>query len=124
MQPGFDACLKRRGLSLLMALVLGGCSHPAFREGLAAMSLGKKEEGINSLEKAVRDEPRNAEMKASLIRHRGETIDGYLAEAERQRAAGQPEAAALAYRQVLALDAGNARARQGMEQLVADRRNG
>ncbi|WP_428827799.1 secretin and TonB N-terminal domain-containing protein [Azonexus sp. IMCC34842] len=116
--------MKRRGLSLLMALVLGGCSHPAFREGLAAMSLGKKEEGINSLEKAVRDEPRNAEMKASLIRHRGETIDGYLAEAERQRAAGQPEAAGQAYRQVLALDAGNARARQGIEQLVADRRNG
>ncbi|WP_226473108.1 secretin and TonB N-terminal domain-containing protein [Dechloromonas denitrificans] len=111
-------------MSLLMALALGGCSHPAFREGLAAMSLGKKEEGINSLEKAVRDEPRNAEMKASLIRHRGETIDGYLAEAERQRAAGQPEAAGQAYRQVLALDAGNARARQGMEQLVADRRNG
>ena len=107
-----------------MALALGGCSHPAFREGLAALSLGKKEEGISALEKAVRDEPRNAEMKASLIRHRGETIDGYLADAERQRAAGQPEAAALAYRQVLALDAGNARARQGLEQLVADRRNG
>ncbi|WP_226419567.1 secretin and TonB N-terminal domain-containing protein [Dechloromonas denitrificans] len=116
--------MKRRGLFLLMALALGGCSHPAFREGLAALSLGKKEEGISSLEKAVRDEPRNAEMKASLIRHRGETIDGYLAEAERQRAAGQPEAAGQAYRQVLALDAGNARARQGMEQLVADRRNG
>jgi general secretion pathway protein D len=124
MQPGFDACLKQRGLFLLMALALGGCSHPAFRDGLAALSLGKKEEGISSLEKAVRDEPRNAEMKASLIRHKGETIDGYLAEAERQRAAGQPEAAGQAYRQALALDAGNARARQGIEQLVADRRNG
>ena len=107
-----------------MALVLGGCSHPAFRDGLAALSLGKKEEGISSLEKAVRDEPRNAEMKASLIRHKGETIDGYLAEAERQRAAGQPDAAGQAYRQALALEPGNARARQGIEQLAADRRNG
>ena len=123
MLPGFDACLKRRAFFVLLAIVLGGCSHPAFRDGLAAMSLGKKEEGIASLEKAVRDEPRNAEMKASLISHKNETIDTYLADAERQRAAEHLEAAELAFRRVLAIDGRNTRAAQGIEQLAVDRRN-
>jgi len=108
---------------MLMAIALGGCSHPAFRDGLEAMSLGKKEEGITSLEKAVRDEPRNAEMKAALVRHTGETINTYLAEAERLRAAGQPQAAESAYRQVQVIEPRNTRAAQGIEQLAVDRRN-
>ena len=87
------------------------------------ISLGKKEEGIASLEKAVKDEPRNPEMKASLIRNKGELINTYFAEAERQRAAGQTEAAEFSYRQVLASDPRNTRAMQGIEQLAVDRRN-
>ena len=123
MQPRFDACLKRRGFPLLMALVLAGCMNPIYRDGLEAMSLGKKEEGIATLQKAVREDPRNAEMKASLVRHKDQTIDSYLAEAERQRAAEQPEAADLAYRRVLAIDVRNSRAAQGIEQLAVDRQN-
>ncbi len=106
-----------------MVVLLSGCSHPAFRDGLEMISLGKKEEGIASLEKAVKDEPRNPEMKASLVRNKGELINTYLGNAERQRAAGQLEAAESSYRQVLASDARNSRAMQGIEQLAVDRRN-
>lgn len=106
-----------------MIVMLGGCSHPAYRDGLAFLSSGKKEEGIASLEKAASDRPRDAEIKAALIRNKGETIDLYLADAERQRAAGQPEATEAAYRRVLALDGRNSRAMQGLEQLAVDRRN-
>lgn len=106
-----------------MIATLGACSHPAYRDGLAFLSSGKKEEGIASLEKAASERPRDAEIKAALVRNKGETIDLYLADAERRRTAGQPEAAEVAYRRVLALDGRNSRAMQGLEQLAVDRRN-
>lgn len=106
-----------------MAALLGGCAHPAFLEGLDFMASGKKEEGVASLEKAARERPRDAEIKVSLIRHKGETVDSYLDEGDRQRAAGQPEAADTAFRRALAIDGRNTRALQGLEQLAADRRN-
>lgn len=87
------------------------------------MAAGKKEEGVASLEKAVRERPRDAEIKASLIRHKGETVDAYLDEADRQRGAGQFEAADAAFRRALAIDGRNTRALQGLEQVAADRRN-
>ena len=106
-----------------MAVVMGGCSHPAFRDGLDFMAAGKKEEGVASLQKAARDRPRDAEIKAAMVRHKGETVDTYLDEAQRQRLNGALEAAEAAYLRALAIDARNARALQGLEQLAADRRN-
>jgi general secretion pathway protein D len=123
MQIRLDDCLKQSRIFLLMAAVLGGCAHPAFLDGLDFMAAGKKEEGVASLEKAVRDRPRDAEIKASLIRHKGETIDTYLNEGDRQRAAGQVDAADAAYRRALAIDGRNSRALQGLEQLRVDRKN-
>ena len=123
MPLGFEACLKRCCTFLLMAMLLGGCAHPSYKEGLDALSAGKKEEGIAALEKAVRDRPRDAEMKAALIRNKGETVDTYLIEADRLRIAGQAEAADAAYRRVLMIDARNVRAMQGINQIAVDRNN-
>jgi len=118
-----DSCLKRSRILLLITLVLGGCAHPAFRNGLDFMAAGKKEEGVAALEEAVRDRPRDAEIKAALVRHKDESINAYLSEAERQRTAGQGEAAEAAYRRALAIDARNTRALQGLELLTVDRKN-
>jgi general secretion pathway protein D len=123
MQIRLVSCLKRSGIFLLMTVVLGGCSHPAFRDGLNFMAAGKKEEGVASLEKAARDRPRDAEIKAAMVRHKGETIDGYLNEADRLRSAGKLDAAEAAYRKALGIDARNTRAMQGLEQLATDRKN-
>ena len=60
---------------------------------MEAISLGKKEEGIASLEQAAKDEPRNPEIKAALLRNKDEQTNTYLAEAERQRVAGRLDAA-------------------------------
>lgn len=122
MQRRIDVCLKRSWIPLLI-VALGGCTHPAYRAGMDFLSSGKKEEGIASLEKAVSDRPRDAEIKAALIRNKGETIDAYLAEAERERQAGQLELAEAAYRRVLGIDGRNTRALQGLDLLVVDRRN-
>ena len=106
-----------------MAVLLGGCANVDYRDGLDFMAAGKREQGVASLEKATRDRPRDAEIKAAMIRHKGDSVNAYLDEAERQRAVGQPEAAEAAYRRALAIDGRNTRAIQGMEQLVIDRKN-
>jgi general secretion pathway protein D len=123
MQIRLVSCLKRSGIILLMTVVLGGCSHPAFRDGLNFMAAGKKEEGVASLEKAARERPRDAEIKAAMVRHKGETIDGYLNEADRLRSAGKLDAAEASYRKALGIDPRNTRAMQGLEQLATDRKN-
>ena len=123
MQIRLDDCLKQSRVLLLMAMMLGGCAHPAFRDGLDFLAAGKKEEGVASLEKAARERPRDAEIKVSLVRNKGETVDAYLDEADRLRAAGQIDAADAAYRRALAIDGRNSRALQGLEQLRADRKN-
>jgi len=87
------------------------------------MAAGNKEEGVAALEKAARDEPRDAEIKAALVRHKDASIDAYLSEAERLRTAGQGEAAEAAYRRALGIDARNTRALQGLELLTVDRKN-
>ncbi|MDP2883155.1 MAG: secretin and TonB N-terminal domain-containing protein [Azonexus sp.] len=108
---------------LFMAFALGGCSHPAYRDGLNFMASGKKEEGVAALEKAARDRPRDAEIKAAMIRHKGESVDAYLDDADRQRSAGNLDAAEAAYRRALGIDGRNTRATQGLEQLAVDRKN-
>ena len=87
------------------------------------MSAGKKDEGVASLQQAASERPRDAEIKAAAVRHKDETIDSYLGEADRQRAARQFDAAEAALRRVLAIDARNTRALQGLELLAVDRKN-
>jgi general secretion pathway protein D len=87
------------------------------------MAAGKREEGVASLEKAARDRPRDAEIKAAMIRHKGESVDAYLDDADRQRSAGNLDASEAAYRRALGIDGRNTRAIQGLEQLAVDRKN-
>lgn len=122
MQPSIIAG-RKLGTILLIAALLGACTNPSYRAGLEAMANGNKEAGIAELEKAAAESPRDTEIKASLIRHKSETINGYLAKAENQKASGKLELAEASYRQVLLIDPRNPRAAQGLEQIATDRRN-
>ncbi|KAB2910119.1 MAG: general secretion pathway protein GspD, partial [Dechloromonas sp.] len=115
--------VRFRPLLLLLPVLLGACSHPAFRDGLRALNEGRTSEGIAKLEKAVRDEPRDPGMKSELIRQREAALAAALDAAERHRAAGQTAEAEAAFRRALALEPANARALQGLEQIVVDRRH-
>ncbi|MBL8430661.1 MAG: secretin and TonB N-terminal domain-containing protein [Dechloromonas sp.] len=123
MQTLFDNSVWRGSVYLFLVVLVGGCSHPAYRDGLDYMAAGKREEGVASLEKAARDRPRDAEIKAAMIRHKGETIDNYLDDGDRQRSVGKLDAAEAAYRRALGIDDRNTRAMQGLEQLAVDRKN-
>ena len=113
----------RHVLLLSLLLAVGGCANQSFREGIAAIAAGKRGEGIAALEKAAREEPRDAEIKSALLRNKGEAINSLLDEVERQRQAGRYDAVEAGYRRVLALDWRHTRALQGLEQLAIDRRH-
>lgn len=108
---------------LLLTIGLAGCGANPFRDGLAAIADGQTEAGIASLEKAAREQPRDTEIRAALIRNKTLAIDKYLDEAERQRSSGHFDAAETNYRRALIIDARNTRALQGLEQIAQDRRN-
>jgi general secretion pathway protein D len=119
----FMTRLGKAALPTLLSLLLCACMHPSFREGMDAISSGNKESAIPSIEKAVRDEPRNPEMKTTLVRTRTEVLDGHLAEAEREHRVGRYDAAEGAYRRALATDPNSPRAAQGLDQVAIDRRH-
>lgn len=113
----------RHSTLFMLTLFLASCTHPLFRDGQRALDEGRTAEGLASMERAVRDEPRNPEMKSTLVRQRELAVAAALNEAERQVAAGRLADAEAAYRKVLELEPNNTRARQGLEQAAVDRRH-
>ncbi len=111
-------------LPLLLILCLGGCAGmQSHREGLGLIKEGKTEEGLSALDKAVSEEPNNAESRADYIAHRAGSVDQLLAAAQAQRQSGNFEDAEARYKRVLAIDTSNVRARTGLDELVRDRRH-
>ncbi len=111
--------------SLVMFLfLLAGCaSNPAFDEGRALIDAGRGEEGLARLVQAVRDRPEDREARAYYFRQRELAVSEATAAAEEARRAGRFDAAEAAWRRVLAADAGNARARDGLTEIAAARRH-
>lgn len=107
-----------------LALVLTGCagSRP-FRDATDLINQGQPEQALPMLEEAVRQEPRNAEYRIALAVQRNLVINGLITTAETARREGRLTESEKAYRQVQALDPGNAMAQQGLEALIAERRH-
>jgi general secretion pathway protein D len=117
------ACLRLFPGLVLPIILLAGCANQSFRDGLAAIGAGRRDEGVARLEQAARERPRDAEIKAALITNKSVVINDHLAEADALRARGQFDAAEAAYRRVLTLDGRHTRALQGIEQLAIERRH-
>jgi len=115
--------LSKLLFTFFLALALSACGNRFYREGMASIAEGRQDEGVASLEQAAQEQPRNAEIKAALVRNKGKSIDGYLAEAERLRQAGQLEAAEAGYGRVLAIEPRHTRALQGLALLAVSRQN-
>ncbi len=109
---------------VLTGLLLTGCaSNVAFEEGRALIDAGRNEEGLARLAQAVRDRPEDREARAYFFRQRELAVSEATAAAEEARRAGRFDAAEAAWRRVLAADAGNARARDGLTEIAAARRH-
>ncbi len=95
----------------------------AYREGNALIAEGRVEEGLVQLGEAVRQEPRNAEYRATLINQRNSLLTRSMTAADVARRDGRLEEAEAGYRQALRYDANNAMAVQGLNTISAERRH-
>ncbi len=115
----------RRMALLFMVVTLAACTtgRMLHEEGLALIDEGKTAEGLAKLEAAVKADPDNISFRTSLARHREQAINKMLAVGNNARIAGHPDAAQAAYKWVLGIDPGNARAQEGLANLEMDKRH-
>ena len=112
----------RPTLITLLIITLAGCFGGKFDDGKRLLEEGKSEEGIARLEEAVKENPKNPEYRATLVRQRELLLARHLAEADTLRGQGNVAGAERAYGKAVALDAENARAKTGLQRLHADTR--
>lgn len=106
----------------LTLVLLAGCMTSNYSGGKKLLEEGKYEEGLARLEQAVKDDPKNPEYRATLVRQRELLLARYLGEGDTLRAQGNAGGAERAYAKALGLDAENVRARAGLQGLQSDAR--
>ena len=110
--------------SAVLLLLLAGCaSNPVLQDSERLFADGRQEEAIALLEKASRENPKDQALRMQLARQRDLAIGQWLAQADALRQGYQIEPAEYLYRRVLALDAGNSRAKGGLQALQMERRH-
>jgi general secretion pathway protein D len=116
--------MKKAVLIALITLSIAGCAtDQAYREGQRLLDEGKTEEGIKSLEQAVRDAPGNAQYRATLAHSREAYFNRLLAEGDAALNAGRLQEAEARYRDVLKLHPENRRAATGLSNIEIRNRN-
>jgi len=108
---------------LLVSLVLAGCAGYQNLKGKTEIVFDQPDDGVQSLGRAVKKDPRNPEYQVDYLTQRDKYAKEFLAQAETLRADGKLTEARVEYERVLKLDAGNVRATQGLIQLQQDARH-
>lgn len=115
--------IHRAFLPALAAVLISACTtNPSLEAGRKAIAEGRMEEGLQHLERATREQPKDGEARTQYYRQREILSNQWLAVAERARAAGQADEAEAGYRKVLQGDPNNPRAIGGLAELAAARR--
>jgi general secretion pathway protein D len=115
--------LRPLGPAAALALLLAGCAaDSAYREGNALLAQDKPESSLLKYQEALAADPSNVVYKAAWLRARDGMTNRLLTQADRELADGKGALALADYKRVLALDPGNDRARAGLNQVDADRR--
>lgn len=105
--------------TLLMTV---GCASLVHHEADRFASAGQSEMALKTLEDGLRQHPSDASLRSRYLRLREETLERWLAEAQRLRAAGSDGEAERLLTRAQALDPANARAANLLLELRTDRR--
>ena len=116
------ACGRLSALALAAALVSGCAGYQANQQGKSLLAEGKSAEALESLRRASTLEPDNSRYRIVYLGKREAVVQGHLAQADEDRAAGRADAAAQRYREALRAEPTNDRARIGLQAVEADRR--
>jgi general secretion pathway protein D len=110
---------------LLVAALLAACAttDPNYVEGKRLVASGQSEEGLVLLEKAMRDNPRNPELRIEYTRLREIVVTRLIQQADSLRVGGRFAEAEATYIQALKLDPDSSRARAGYDSIATERRH-
>ena len=92
--------------TVLGAAVLAGCAGNTLEQSAALIGSGNEEQGLERLEKAVRANPNDVELRNYYLRHRAVAVQRYVQTGDNARAAGAIDAAEVAYQPRAALRPG------------------
>ncbi len=116
-------------IAVLILTLVTGCETPmlrkvnnqAFIDGQQLIAAGDMGAGLKSLERAVREEPDNIEIRTVFMRQREAITGQLLFAADNARLSGDLDAAEQQYHHVLELASHNERAKAGLEALNLER---
>lgn len=113
----------RMTLAALALLVAGCATESVLKEARTNFQAGRGEEALAVLDKAMKEDPANNELRKEYFRLRELLVAQWLAQAESMRLAGQTDIADALYRRAQQTDSANARAKAGLAQIETDRRH-
>jgi general secretion pathway protein D len=118
--------VKSHLFAVVLSMAISACAtttDPTFETGKLMIEKGRVEEGLQQLNAAAKAHPQNLEYRSYYVRARYQYGNQLLTQGDKLRLLGKPEDAAVLYQRVLALDAGNTRAQEGMAAVQAELRH-
>jgi general secretion pathway protein D len=120
--------LATAGFVLFFPVLLAGCMGNIFgasssEESQQALQEGRYESGLALLEQAAKASPNDAKIRATLARERLLAANKLSIAGEQARREGRFEEAEQNFRRALGIEAGHARATQGLTQIGIDQRH-
>ena len=115
--PARTAQVLAGALALLWLLAACAPAGELVRSGNELIEQGKIDEGLSRIEKALALDPGNTEYRLLAMRLREAQIQKLIKQGDAARKASEFGAAQLAYQQALVFDAGNHRAREGIQEV-------
>ncbi|MBS0388318.1 MAG: general secretion pathway protein GspD, partial [Proteobacteria bacterium] len=116
--------IGRLGVALAGIVLLAACaSSRLHQQGLDDIDQGRYESGLQKLEQAVANDPRNLAYKLDLKGRHDEVVQKLIADGDKARTNGDAAAAEAAYKRAAAIESGNSRAARGLQGIEADRRH-
>ncbi|HEX7219167.1 MAG TPA: secretin N-terminal domain-containing protein [Burkholderiales bacterium] len=114
--------MKKLILSLLAGVALLGCAgQEKLKQGQEMIEAGNEEQGLARLEEALKSNPNDTELRNYYLRHRAVAVQRYLQAGDNARAAGNIDAAQVAYQRAQRFDPENANAQAGLDAVERER---
>lgn len=105
-------------------VLLAGCAAERLNEdGLDLIKEGRYEEGVNKLDQAAKEDPKNLHFRAQYREKKDEVLNRILLAADQERAIERWAEAEKLYHRALAIEAGNVRATSGLAEIARDQRH-
>ena len=116
--------MKKLLALFLSALLLAACAtQETFKEARTLIEAGDEEAGLARLEQALRENPKDVELRNYYQGRKAVAVQRYLQLGDNARSAGQLERAEESYRLAQRFEPGNARAKEGLEAVAKQRQS-